>query len=57
MNDESHPLHDCLSGQLITRSSGMNLTSAVTNRYLSFVLQAIWFHNANYKRGDIHIEM
>ena len=31
-----------------------NLPSAVTSRYLSrFVPQAIWHHNASYKRGDI----
>ena len=58
VDDASHPLHDCLSGQLITRSGRMRLPSVSTNRYLSsFVPQAIRFHNANYKRGDVHIEM
>ena len=49
MDDTSHPLHDRLSGQLITRSERMRLPAASTNRYLSsFVPQEIRFHNANY---------
>ena len=41
-DEVSYPLHDCLSGQLITRSGCMHLPYAVTSRYLSsFVLQAI----------------
>ena len=54
LDDESHPLHDHLSGQLIARSGPMRLPSAVTGRYLSsFVPQAIQHHNANYRRGDV----
>jgi hypothetical protein len=56
MDDASHPLHDRLSGQLISRSGRMRLPSAATNRYLSsFVPQAIRNHNSNYKRGDVQI--
>ena len=52
----SHPLHDCLSGQLTTRS--VSLPSATTHPYLSsFVPQAIWYHNANNKMGNVQIEM
>ena len=55
LDDESHPLHDRLSGQLIARSGRMRLPSAVTSRYLSsFIPQAIRHHNANYKRGDVN---
>ena len=58
VDDVSHPLHDCCSGQLIARSGHMRLPSAVTSRYLSnFVPQAIWRHNANHKRSDIQFEM
>ena len=40
--DVSHPLHNRLSVQLITRSGRMRLFSAVTSRYLSsFVLYRI----------------
>ena len=54
LDDVSHPLHDCLSGQLIARSGRMRLPSAVTGWYLSsFVPRAMWHHNANYKRGDV----
>ena len=58
MEDASHPLHDCLAGQLISRSGRMRLPSAVTGRYLSFfVPQAIRIHNANFQRGTISIDM
>ena len=58
MDDESHPLHDRLAGQLISRSGCMRLPSAVTGRYLSsFVPQAIRIHNANFQRGAISIDM
>ena len=54
MYDESHPLYNHLSGQLIIRSGRMRLPSAMTGRYLSsFVRQAIWHHTANYKRIDV----
>ena len=57
MDDMSHQLHNHLF-MLITRFGCMNLPSAVTSRYLcSFVHQAIQHHNANYKRGDVQIEM
>ena len=58
MDDASHPLHDRLAGQLISRSGRMRLPSAVTGRYLSsFVPQAIRIHNANFQRGTISIDM
>ena len=58
MDDASHPLHDQLAGQLISRSGCMHLPSAMTGRYLSsFVPQAIRIHNANFQRGTIFIDM
>ena len=58
MDDASHPLHDRLAGQLISRSGRMSFPSAVTGRYLfSFVPQAITIHNANFQRGKIFIDM
>ena len=58
MDDASHPLHDRLAGQLISRSGRMRLPSAATGRYLSsFVPQAIKIHNTNFQRGTIFIDM
>ena len=52
MDDASHPLHDRLAGQLISRYGRMRLPSAVTGRYIScFVPQAIRIHNANFQRA------
>ena len=52
LNDEIHPLHDRLLGQLIARSGRLRLPSAVTGRYLSsFVYKIIRHHIANYERG------
>ena len=57
LDDESHPLHDRLSGKLIAKLGRMPLPSAVTSRYLSsFIPQAIRHHNANHKRGDVQLE-
>ena len=58
MDDASHPLHDLLAGQLISRSGRMRLPSVVTGRYFSsFVPQAIRIHIANFQRGTISIDM
>ena len=58
MDDASHPLHDRLLDQMISRSGHMRLPSAATKRYLSsFVPQAIRNRNSSYERGDVDIDM
>ena len=53
-----HPLHNHLLGQLIARSGSVCLPSTTTSQCLSsFIPQAIRHHDANYKRGDVQIEM
>ena len=49
IDDTSHPLHDRLTGQLISKSGRMHLPSAVSGQYLSsFVPQAIKIHNKTF---------
>ena len=58
MDDASHPLHNRLAGQLISRSGRMRLLSAVIGQYLSsFIPQAIRIHKANFQRGTNSTDM
>ena len=47
MDDASHPLHDPLVGQLISRSDRMRSPSAVTGQYLSFFCSTTGNHDQN----------
>ena len=55
MNDASHPLHDRLAGQLISRSDCMRLPSAVTGRWpISFLLCSTGNQNSQGKLSERH---
>ena len=58
MDDASHPLHDQLAGQLISRSGRMRLPSAVTGRYLpSFVSAGNQNSQCKLSEGQNFIDM
>ena len=58
IEDNTHPLHERLVGQLNERSGRMRLPSAVTGRYLSsFIPQVIKHHNSFHRRGVTLIDM
>ena len=51
MEDQDHPLHSRLQGQIIPRSGRMRLPHAATNRHpSSFIPRAIKCHNHNFSR-------
>ena len=51
MDDASHPLHDRLAGQLISRSGRMRLPSAVIGQYLSSFIPGGYSHI--WLNGDV----